>query len=307
MTANSGSLMVLAPGLDSRIVDLGRPATRSLGVPIGGAADRRSFVLGNALVGNSSAAAALEFTLKGPHLRAECDIGGVIFGAPFDAFIGARRVEIGKSFTLHAGDELRIGGTARGARAYLCVPGGFDAPVVLGSRSGLANLQAGDALACPVSRLPGRFCPEIMPRLPEGCTPIPALAGLQASWFRAAEFFEQEFTVQPASNRMGIRLSGKPLPMPARELASEPVAPGAVQVTNDGQCIILGIDGQTIGGYPKIAHVIQAGLDTLAQLRPGDRVRFIQRDLPAAIAIDRVEQALLRHGAMRLRLSLDAF
>jgi antagonist of KipI len=73
---------------------------------------------------------------------------------------------------------------------------------------------------------------------------------------------------------MGIRLDGPALNLPKRELVSEPVAPGAVQITNDGKPIVLGVDGQTIGGYPKIAHVISADLDLLGQLRPGDEVSF---------------------------------
>ena len=82
---------------------------------------------------------------------------------------------------------------------------------------------------------------------------------------------------------------GKPLSRPMREMVSEPVCPGTVQVANDGQCIILGIDGQTIGGYPKIAHVIQADLDSLGQLRPGDLVQFHLVTLAEAekMALDR--------------------
>jgi allophanate hydrolase subunit 2 len=73
---------------------------------------------------------------------------------------------------------------------------------------------------------------------------------------------------------MGLRLKGDPLQRKPGELVSEPVGPGAVQVVNDGQCIVLGVDGQTIGGYPKVAHVIAADLDRLGQLRPGQAVRF---------------------------------
>lgn len=83
---------------------------------------------------------------------------------------------------------------------------------------------------------------------------------------------------------MGIRLLGEPIPKRAGELASEPVAPGAVQVTNDGLPVVLGVDGQTIGGYPKVAHVIRADLDKLGQLRPGDAVRFTQVSEEEAVA-----------------------
>src|SRR6185295_8494559 len=131
------SLIVLEPGIESRLVDLGRPRTRSLGVPVGGAADRRSLMLGNSLIGNPPDAAALEIALKGPRLRADADVGCVLLGAPFEAHCDGYPIEAGRSFTMRAGQELHIGGTKIGARAYLCVRGGFDVPRILASRSGL--------------------------------------------------------------------------------------------------------------------------------------------------------------------------
>src|SRR5207248_11220518 len=92
------------------------------------------------------------------------------------------------------------------------------------------------------------------------------------------------FRVTAAGNRMGLRLQGEALPVPAREMVSEPVCPGSVQVTRDGQCIVLGVDGQTIGGYPKVAQVIGADLDKLGQLRPGERIDFERVTLEEAEA-----------------------
>src|SRR5439155_20294422 len=90
------------------------------------------------------------------------------------------------------------------------------------------------------------------------------LPGQQSNWLvQAADFHQQIFTATPASDRMGLRLQGFPLRLLERDLVSEPVCPGTVQATKDGQCIILGVDGQTIGGYPKIAQVIRADLDAL--------------------------------------------
>jgi allophanate hydrolase subunit 2 len=129
--------------------------------------------------------------------------------------------------------------------------------------------------------------------------------GLQADWFDQAVFYDQDFTVSPALDRMGIRLQGRPLPLPERELVSEPVCPGAVQVTGDGQCIVLGVDGQTIGGYPKIAQVIQADLDHLGQMRPGDKIHFRQIELAEAAELYRSRRAFLREWTMRARVSLD--
>lgn len=300
------SLVVLEPGIESRIVDEGRPRTRSLGVPVGGAADRRSLMLGNSLLGNLPYTPALEIALKGPRLRAEYDIGCVLFGAPFEMHRAGYRVPVGHTFTLHAGEELRIGGTAYGMRAYLCVRGGFDTPSILGSHSGLHNVGPGETLPCRSSQILGRSCPEVQPLFP-GETLVRIVPGLQASWFNEAEFHAQCFAVTPASNRMGVRLHGTALTMPEREMVSEPVCPGAVQVTRDGQCIVLGMDGQTIGGYPKIAQVIRADLDLLGQMRPRQSIRFQKITLTEANELDRQTVANLQQWTLRLRLSLDAF
>jgi 5-oxoprolinase (ATP-hydrolysing) subunit C len=112
-----------------------------------------------------------------------------------------------------------------------------------------------------------------------------------------------DYTVAPASDRMGLRLTGATLERRAGELASEAVAPGAVQVTNDGLPVVLGVDGQTLGGYPKIAHVVRADLDVLAQLRPGDRVRFVKVTPEAAAAAFTTDQATLEEWLTRLRIT----
>jgi allophanate hydrolase subunit 2 len=102
---------------------------------------------------------------------------------------------------------------------------------------------------------------------------------------------------------MGLRLKGEPLARRPCELVSEAVAPGAVQVTNDGLPVVLGVDGQTIGGYPKIAHVIRADLDRLAQLRPGDQVRFERATPEQAEQAAREQARLLREWLTRLRIA----
>src|SRR5437588_406853 len=121
-------LRILDPGLYTLLVDSGRPRTRSLGVPVGGAADRWSLAIGNALVGNPPDAPALEVTLSGPTLQADCDLACVLYGALFTLASGGEALSAGKTFTLHADQELRIEGAQAGARAYLCVRGGLDAP-----------------------------------------------------------------------------------------------------------------------------------------------------------------------------------
>jgi antagonist of KipI len=296
------SLRVLEAGLQTLVVDFGRPASRGLGVPLGGAADRWSLALGNALVGNPPDAAALEVCLAGPTLLATVDIGCVVYGAPFETFCGDERLSVGHTFMLHAGEVLRVTGTTIGMRAYVCIPGGFNEPVVLGSRSAFEPVHRGQELVAEPSMLARRFI-DVPPDVSDGTVTLRAARGPQADWFDATKFFGPTFKVSPASNRMGLRLQGAELARGAGELVSEPVAPGAVQVVNDGQCIVLGVDGQTIGGYPKVAHVIAADVDSLGQLRPGQAVRFQSVSAEEANAAYRRREARLREWLARLRLA----
>lgn len=297
------SLILLSPGLQSLLVDAGRLRSRSLGVPVGGAADRAALAIGNGLVGNPPGALALEVTLSGPTLEARRPVACVAFGAPFRITVNQQPITAGTTFTLEPGDVLRIGGTTAGTRGYLCVPGGFEAPEVLGSRSGFDPLKAGDVLTCSPSRCEPRGLPFATFSLSANQEEkvVRVLDGPQNDWFVGDQFFTQAYEVTPASNRMGIRLKGIPLARKSGELVSEAVAPGAVQITNDGLPVVLGVDGQTIGGYPKIAHVIRADLDLLAQLRPGDRVRFAKVSLEGAEAAARERATTLHKWLARLR------
>jgi len=298
------TLRVLEPGLHSLILDFGRPGYRSLGVAVGGAADQAALAIGNALVGNRPDAAAVEVSLAGPMLQAVQEVACVVYGAPFELNSDRQRLTAVKTFTLRAEETLSIRGTFQGMRAYLCVRGGIQAKVVLGSRSAMEPLHAGDELHCSPSAIAARF---VRPDWKWNREPkrLRVVDGPQAGWFDAAEFFPQEFSVTPASNRMGLRLHGTPLRMPEREFVSEPVCPGTVQVTRDGQCIVLGVDGQTIGGYPKIAHVISADLDKLGQLRSGDAIRFVRSNLEEAEAVYRHKQAELHEWLTRLWVTLS--
>ena len=364
------SLIVREAGLQSLLVDFGRERSRALGVPVGGAADRAALALGNALVGNVPHAVALEVAFAGPTVEALHSIACVIFGAPFQSTLNGNPLPTGTTFTLEPGDVLRVGGTRTGARAYLCVAGGFHAEEILGSQSALEPIRADDVLRCAVSRTEPRSLPfcEARPtppsplapgegeppagspcnplllgkgeKEPNPLTPFPkkeggtepnsagtkqfaavlspspfrggvgeglqqlrVLDGPQREWFTDDTFFAQDYAVSAASNRMGLRLKGAPLARVPGELVSEAVAPGAVQVTNDGLPIVLGVDGQTIGGYPKVAHVIRADLDLLAQLRPNDRVRFVRVSSDEAEGAARTRTAFLQEWLTRLRIA----
>jgi biotin-dependent carboxylase-like uncharacterized protein len=300
------SLHVIEPGLATWVVDAGRENCRSLGVPVGGAADRAALALGNGLVGNPPDAAALEINLAGPTLRARCQLACALYGAPFEVSSDRQPLSPGKSFTLQPEECLTIHGTTTGMRCYLCTQGGIRAPLVLGSRSSLRPIEADTDLICTQGTIHRRSLPK-NPLEESEPTTLRVLRGPQAAWFAGQEFTGHSFRVKPASDRMGLRLEGFPFSLPNRQLVSEPVCPGSVQVTGDGQCIVLGVDGQTIGGYPKLAQVIAADLDKLGQLRPGEEIRFVHVTTAEATAIYRRRQALLRLWLSRLVLTAAGF
>ena len=297
------SLRVVDAGIYTLVVDYGRPRFRALGVPVSGAADRFSLAIGNALVGNRPDAPALELSLAGPTLQANCELGCVVFGAPFTLASDRQRVWAGKTFTMAPGEELMTGSTPRRMRAYFCVRGGLRARATLDSVSSLEPLKAGVSLGCSPGQVPARFLSTPFAWERESKT-LRVTDGAQASWFRGEALYGNDYRVTDASDRMGVRLEGEPIEVPQRELVSEPVSPGAVQALPSGQCVVLGVDGQTIGGYPKIAHVIGADVDKIGQLRPGDRVRFERVDLEEAEIIYRQKERETREWVTRLHTTL---
>lgn len=297
------SLHILHPGTYTLPVDAGRPGHRSRGVPTGGAADRFTYRLANALVGNPTDAVALEITLAGPTIQVDRRLVVVVAGIDFPIeIVGRGTIRSGFTFLLEPGEILRIGATPTGVRAYLAVAGGLQTSTILGSRSAFDPVVAGDLF--PVGDGPhppvGRGLHFAYLRQTD---PIRVVDGTQHDWFLDNAFYEQAYTVSRSSNRMGLRLEGEPLQRRPGEMVSEAVAPGSIQVAHDGKPIILGVDGQTIGGYPKIAQVIRADLDRLARLRPGATVHFQQVTLPEAEAIARSAADELRTWQTRLALA----
>jgi antagonist of KipI len=286
-------MRVVEPGLFTTVQDLGRYGYAHLGVSAGGAADTLSLRAGNRLVGNPDSAAALELTLAGGRFVFEDETVLALTGADFGATLMGRRAPCWKAVRALRGAELRIGHTRGGARAYLCVAGGFQVKMLLGSastdvRAGFGGvegrpLRKGDLLAIgKPRRAPCRKDASELRSFLEGQT-LRVMVGPQAHLFASHAIERGVWTVREESNRMGVRLAGEPLlPAAREELLTEGVSLGAVQVPPDGQPIVLLVDQQTTGGYAKIANVISADLPRLGQLRPRDRVRFAEVDLAAA-------------------------
>jgi biotin-dependent carboxylase-like uncharacterized protein len=291
------ALLVIRPGASTTVQDRGRVGYRGFGVPVGGAFDRRSLDLANALLGNDPESAALEMTLFGGQYRAEVPLAIALAGAPMSASIlgpssAERPLAIPQSTTLLAGEDIVIGGSTIGSRTYLAVRGGWRTPLVLGSRSTESRLRAGDVLDAESSftwdRRPVEW-PWLVSSLER---PLRVIDGPDADPTPGdARVLEScDYRVSERSDRMGLRLEGPTVPLEADpDRPSAPVAPGAVQVAG-GRPIVLGVAGGTMGGYHHLAHVISADLDRLAQLRPGDPVTFRRVAIEEARRIDRLDR-----------------
>jgi len=284
------SILVESPGLLTPVQDLGRLGFGTIGVSPSGAADPVSLRLGNRLVGNDEGTAALEMTLIGGAFAlpdgAIMALTGSDFGAQLDDF----DIAVGTSVEVRPGQTLRLGPTRSGARCYLCVQGGIAVPPFLGSASthllsGLGGfegraLRKGDVLQIGLTNVPFRRR-TIAPRVAESLSErkvFRVTRGPQADWFDESSsraFLMATFRVGEQSNRMGIRVEGAQIAQSKKaSMITEGVSLGAIQVPPGGSPIILFVEQQTTGGYPKIANVISADLHRLGQLRPRDEIRF---------------------------------
>ena len=278
-------LEILDPGPLCTVQDLGRAGWAHLGVGASGAADRASHRLANRLVGNSAGCATLESTFGGLRVRFEIAVYVALAGADCPAITRPHHaIGHGRPIALVAGTELVLGAPRSGLRTYLAVRGGIDAPVIMGSRStdllnglGLAPLVSGDRLtigAAQRTAVPTDFAP---PSLPDS-SPLTLWPGPRHHWFTSAAhdaLVAAPYEVLPTSNRIGARLSGAALERSVlRELPSEGIIEGAVQVPNDGQPLVFLADHGVTGGYPVIAIVAPTDVGRIAQARPGERLRF---------------------------------
>ncbi|MFD4959712.1 5-oxoprolinase/urea amidolyase family protein [Microbacterium sp. NPDC058389] len=278
-------LRIVEPGLLSTIQDLGRAGAASVGVAVSGALDRTALRTADRLLGNPEGTAAIEVTMGGWRAVAETDLWVAVTGAWGRVRLDGREIDPYEAHAWPAGAELHLDWFTHGARAYVAVRGGVDAPPVLGSRAtdllaglGPAALRAGDRV--PVGPAP----PTPIPVAPPNAWGAPhddelelALApGPRADWFApGTALFDAVWTVTGDADRVGVRLDGPELVRTRTgELPSEGMVPGALQVPPSGRPTILLADGPVTGGYPVVAVVADASLDLVAQARPGTRIRF---------------------------------
>jgi antagonist of KipI len=314
-------------GFLTSVQDLGRTGFREFGVSLGGGLDSFGLRVANLLAGNDEGAAGLEISLGGLQLRFEDERVLAWCGGDFDVRVGSSALPAGHAGSVRAGEKLKIGTPKVGCRSWLAISGGIDIEPVLKSRS--TDLRAGfggyqgralrDRDVLPLGMWPGSPTPAtgisawtashdwVSPAKPK-----PILRFIRGvDWSRFSEatiqrFKEHEFAISADSDRMGVRLEGPELKrVDESDLVSEAVAPGTIQVPPSGKPILLLGDCQTIGGYPKMAHVITIDLGVAAQLRAGDHVRFSEVSLADAnrLLLERERQLELFRVGLSLHTS----
>jgi antagonist of KipI len=307
------TLVVETPGLLTTVQDLGRAGYGPMGVSPSGAADAMALQIANLLVENKRGAAALEMTLTGGRFNfpegATIALAGSDFSAQLVGPPGGHALALWIPHTIPRGSTVSFGATRTGARCYLAVAGGLSVEPLLGSASthlvsGMGGfegraLRKGDVLHLgrPV-RINARktLSPPVIQALQPRKT-LRITPGPQFDWFSADArriFLESAFTVTEESDRMGMRLQGPALhAISSKEMITEGVTLGAIQVTPSGQAIILFVEQQTTGGYPKICNIIGADCASLGQLRPRDVIRFEMTSFDRARALWVEQQELL--------------
>ena len=309
------TVKILRAGFLTSVQDTGRIGFREFGVSLGGALDSHALRVANLLVGNNESEAGLEITLGGLRIRFDDERIVAWCGGEFDVRVGSTSLPAGHATFISADEELVFNPPKLGCRSWLAVSGGVEVPIVLGSRStdlrgnfgGFDGRPLRDGELVPLGTI--RRSPAFATlrrgrqtaateKVSSWSAPVdwtttaktePALRFVRGSdWdrFNASSHLaltNETFAVSPDSDRMGARLDGPGLKRNEDvDLVSEAVAPGTIQVPPSGKPIVLLGDCQTIGGYPKIAHVITADLPIAAQLRAGDTVRFQEISLPDA-------------------------
>lgn len=256
--------------------DSGRRGYQSFGVPVSGAMDWFAYQVANQLVGNSKDATVIEIGLGEATFRAKRDCVLAVTGAGFEVQNYLWTFPLWTSFYVRAGWVVQIKKTSGGNWTYLAVAGGFDVPKVLGSsssyiRGGIGSaIQVGDILqsgkpSTELTKIAARDFP-VQKFMSYSQTPtVEVISGPQRERFDNT-LFENEYTLSKSFDRMGYRLEGIEIESSDKtELISEGMTMGSIQITNQGQPIVMMADSPTTGGYPKIGNVIKADLPLLAQ------------------------------------------
>ncbi|MFY0653281.1 MAG: biotin-dependent carboxyltransferase family protein [Cyclobacteriaceae bacterium] len=273
---------VISPGMYSSIQDFGRIGFRSYGVPLSGAMDQTSLKIGNSLLGNSFAEAAIEITTIGPKLLFYANTQIALTGADLSAQLNGVDIKTNVSYPVVPGDLLQFSKPKYGRFAYLCIKEGIKVQEHLGSKSTYPLAKLGQPLLSKGMKVyldketthPSKSGVRIKPdakHFDEGT--INAFPGPEFDLL-GDNFLNDSFEISPESNRMGFRFKGSKAHAHDTSILTSSVMPGTVQLPPSGEPIVLMRDCQTTGGYPRVLQLTDRSIDILSQKAPGSRMYF---------------------------------
>lgn len=285
------SIQIITPGALTTVQDYGRTGYGEIGFSPSGSVDASAMEIANILVGNKMGEGVLECTLFGSTLYFTCDNVVAVTGADMSPKINETVIPMNTAVTVKAGETLTLGFAAKGCRSYIAFAGGLQIEECFGSKStnmkcaigGLHGraLKANDEIQFvkPVAVLPvmeKRSYPKA--DIEGSIKTIRVVMGPQDDYFteEGIKTFETEtYKLTNDSNRMACKLSGPVIQSKqATDIISDGISLGSIQVSSNGQPMVMLSDRQTTGGYAKIATVISTDIPILAQCKPGDAIKF---------------------------------
>ena len=289
---------VIRPGINTTFQDNGRNNLYHIGIPFSGAMDTRNYKLANSIIGNKIYSPVVEFAYQGPLLKYKGNkINFVITGDVVFKLI-KKDIEVYgecyESYSLEDGDKIDIISTNKSVYGYLAISGEFDLKFQWGSCSvnTKANIGSNNGKKLEVdqkisiSKINSNLTKKKLNYTNTRIEKIRVIKGTNYDYFSEEgkkNFFEKEFTVSKLSDRMGMRLEGQNIKnIVDTNIRSEGLIKGVIQVTADGNPIIMLSDHGTIGGYPKIGVVISADYDKLVQISSGSKIKFQEIELSNA-------------------------
>ncbi len=304
------TIKIINPGLFTTVQDLGRWGYQQYGMPVSGAMDTYSHRLANLLVGNEYNDACLETTFIPPHFEILSETIMAVTGGVTELRINDSIADINCNHLLKPGDVIQMSPITKGCRTYIAFSGGIDVPILMNSRSTYIRakvggfngraLKAKDEIYTVPKKI--KYKPkkaqskQLLNYSTEQSIRIIRGSDIYSFSFEGVKtFITSTYTISNQSDRMGYRLEGPTIEHnQSADIISSGISNGAIQVPGEGHPIIMLADHQTVGGYTKIANVISSDLPILGQLRPNDKVSFIQVSLEEAHKILKDQEKLLK-------------
>lgn len=286
-------------GIHTTFQDNGRQNLNHIGIPVSGVMDKRNYILANSLLKKEQNSAVLEFAYQGPLLKytGKKIYVAVTGNVQFQIVKNNGETINGEAYRVYLiedKDQIDIQSTFSSVYGYLAISEDFELDKIWNSISTNTKAKIGSNNGDKLSNDQKIYInhnnrDRALTKLNYLNSKIDYLRVITATNFDYFSekskkiFFNETFTISKLTDRMGMRLEGHNIEnFKNTNIKSEGIVKGVIQVASDGNPIIMLADHGTIGGYPKIANVISADFDRLAQLVPGTKIRFQEVSLAEA-------------------------